>query len=97
MFIFCFRITMQEAFSEVDISIINRLSSYIYYPEFKIPKKSPLNVCCLYYLYNYLTICFNVLFMLQVSQPQFNEVIESVNDTNISCSVNFNYLVIKFR
>lgn len=43
--IFFFRITMQEAFSEVDISIINRLSSYIYSPDFKISKKSPLNVC----------------------------------------------------
>lgn len=36
---------MQDAFSEVDISMINRLSSYICSPDFNIPKKSPLNVC----------------------------------------------------
>jgi len=35
---------MQEAFSEVDISMINRLSSYIYNPDFKISKKNTLNV-----------------------------------------------------
>ncbi|VVC35435.1 Vacuolar protein sorting-associated protein 13, N-terminal domain,Vacuolar protein sorting-associated [Cinara cedri] len=70
------KIFMQEAFSEIDISIINRLSSYIYNPDFKISKsKSPLNAY----------------------QPQFNEVIESVNDTNLSCTLNFDYLVIKFR
>ncbi|CAH1722364.1 unnamed protein product [Aphis gossypii] len=69
------KITMQEAFSEVDISMINRLSSYIYNPDFKISKKNTFNV----------------------SQPQFNEVIESVNDTNINCTLNFSYLTIKFR
>lgn len=53
-FFVCFRITMQEAFTEVDISIINRLSSYMYCPDFKIPKKSPLNVCCLYYPYRFI-------------------------------------------
>jgi len=35
---------MQKVFSEVDISIINRLSSYIYSPDFKVSKKSTLNV-----------------------------------------------------
>lgn len=35
---------MQEAFSEVDISIINRLSSYIYNPDFKISEKNTFNV-----------------------------------------------------
>lgn len=47
---------MQEAFSEVDISIINRLSSYIYHQDFKIPKKNPLNVCCLYYLNTFIKV-----------------------------------------
>ncbi|XP_050420614.1 autophagy-related protein 2 homolog B isoform X2 [Adelges cooleyi] len=70
------KINMQEAFSEVDISIINRLSSYIYSPDFRISKKTPLNVY----------------------QPQFNDVIGTVNDTiNIVCSISFTYLVIKFR
>ncbi|XP_050544499.1 autophagy-related protein 2 homolog B [Daktulosphaira vitifoliae] len=69
------KVHMQEAFSEVDISIINRLSSYIHSPDFKMSKKSSFNIY----------------------QPQFNEVIGSVNETSIVCSINFNYLVLKFR
>lgn len=45
-----FRITMQEALSEVDVSMINRLSSYIYSPDFRDSKKNSLNVCFVFFL-----------------------------------------------